>query len=316
MMWKDDEIMPQFYRKGTLKPLWFLTATCSFNKIWNKSWWCRRVWRFFGCKSLDSWETTQDQRTLFFLRNSFLLWCEVLFNVIVLLWLTSAPNFVIWFLGTHFTLLLTEQVTAWCCWQVLNFKPQNGCPPVSKAKFSHPNLAKLKAFSTQGSLLFVWWLCKWTICHMMFFANNVCGNTKYEHYMGHKTHAVKGWTEWGQFDTHQENGLTRWDIWFTSSEWMGRMEKLGYTSSGLEWTGWHISHNIHSIQLNTSISKEVASDEKTQPSQDIIWFYKLSLEQEYLERSQIPKNILNWGVTIYREEMGVCLPGTCQLGEL
>jgi hypothetical protein len=40
------------------------------------------------------------------------------------------------------------------------------------------------------------------------------------------------------------------------------------------------------------------------------------LEQEYLERSQIPKNILNWGVTIYREEMGVCLPGTCQLGEL
>lgn len=130
--------------------------------------------KVFGCKSLDSWETTQEQRMLFFLRNSFLLWCEVLFNVIVLLWLTSAPNFVIWFLGTHFTLLLTEQVTAFgCCWQVLNFKPQNGCPPVSKAKFSHPNLAKLKAFSTQGSLLFVWWLCKWTICHMMFFANKV-----------------------------------------------------------------------------------------------------------------------------------------------
>jgi hypothetical protein len=75
---------------------------------------------------------------------------------------------------------------------------------------------------------------------------------------------------------------------------MGRMEKFGYTSRGLEWTGWHISHNIHSIQLKTSISKEVASDEKTQPSQDIICFYKLSLEQEeYLERSQIPKNILN-----------------------
>ncbi len=40
-------------------------------------------------------EKLLEQRMLFFLRNRFLLWCEVLFNVIVLLRLTSAPNFVI-----------------------------------------------------------------------------------------------------------------------------------------------------------------------------------------------------------------------------
>lgn len=187
--------------------------------------------KFFDCKSLDSWETSQERRMLFFLRNSFLLWCEVLFNVIVLLRLTSAPNFVIWFLGTHFTLLLTAEVTAFgCCWQVLNFKPQNGCPPVSNAKFPHPNLAKLKALST-GSLLFVWWLCKWPFATWCFSANNVV-ETPNMSIVGPKTHAVKGWTEW--------------DIWYTSSEWVkpdGTFVK--FTSS--EWKKMDVTFDLHPV---------------------------------------------------------------------
>ncbi len=130
--------------------------------------------------------------------------------------------------------LCYRQVTAFgCCWQVRNFKPQNGCPAVSKAKFPHPNLAKLKAFST-GSLLFVWWLCKWPFATWCFFANNVV-ETPNMSIMGPKTHMQ--WKDGlnGTFDTHQVNGLTGCDIceihiqvngqngcdiWFASSEWM------------------------------------------------------------------------------------------------
>ncbi len=146
----------------------------------------------------------------------------------------------------------------------------------------------------------------------------------------------------GTFDTHQVNGLNQmghlihiqWtdkmDVAFDLHpvseclklmghlihiQWMNGLDgKFGYTSSKLEWTGWDISHNIplHPTKYlhwkRSGFSWDIAII-------DIICFEKLSLEQEYLERLQIPKHILDWRVTIYREEM-IVYQGTCQLGDL
>lgn len=101
--------------------------------------------------------------------------------------------------------------------------------PVSKAKFSHPNLAKLKAFSTQGSLLFVWWLCKWTISHMMFLANKVVETPNMS-------------IIWATRHMQWKDGLNG-DIWYTSREWVNQMGHLIHTSS--EWMGRMEKHWIH-----------------------------------------------------------------------
>ncbi len=69
------------------------------------------------------------------------------------------------------------------------------------------------------------------------------------------------------------NGLDGKNLDTHPANWNGLDGKFGYTSSELEWTGWDISHNIHSIQLNTSISsKEVGFRWDTSQIIDIIWF--------------------------------------------
>jgi hypothetical protein len=82
----------------------------------------------------------------------------------------------------------------------------------------------------------------------------------------------------------------------------------------LEWTGWDISHNIP-LHPTKYLHLKRSGFRWDIAIRDIICFEKLSLEQEYLERLQIPKHILDWRVTIYREEM-IVYQGTCQLGDL